>query len=281
MIDSAMPELPEVETVRRGLAPVLEGHRFTRVRARRSDLRRPLPDDFAERIEERRVLSCGRRGKYLLIHLDDGQVLLMHLGMSGRFKIFRDRPPPPGTHDHVIFETDGGATIRYNDQRRFGLMALARADSLLTHPLLAGLGPEPLGNAFGGPVLAARLSGRSGPLKSALMDQSVVAGLGNIYVCESLFRAGLSPRRKASTVGPVRARRLADAIRQVLGEAIEAGGSSLRDHRRPSGEEGYFQHTFAVYGREGEPCPRCTCGGTIRRIVQSGRSTFYCPLRQR
>ncbi len=276
-----MPELPEVETVRRGLAPVLEGQRFTRVRARRADLRRPLPENFAERIEGRRVLSCGRRGKYLLIHLDDGQVLMVHLGMSGRFKIFRDRPPPLDPHDHVIFETGGGTTIRFNDQRRFGLMALARADALETHPLLAGLGPEPLGNAFGGPVLAERLARRSAPLKSALMDQSVVAGLGNIYVCESLFRAGLSPRRKASTVGPVRARRLADAIRQVLGEAIEAGGSSLRDHRLPSGEEGYFQHAFAVYGREGEPCPRCTCGGSIRRIVQSGRSTFYCPLRQR
>lgn len=276
-----MPELPEVETVRRGLAPVLEGHRFTRVRARRADLRRPLPDDFAGRIEGRRVLSCARRGKYLLIHLDDGQVLMVHLGMSGRFRIFRDRPPPLDAHDHVIFETDDGVTIRYNDQRRFGLMALARADGLESHPLLAGLGPEPLGNAFGGPVLAERLAGRSGPIKTALMDQSVVAGLGNIYVCESLFRAGLSPRRKAGTVGPVRARRLADAIRRVLGEAIEAGGSTLRDHRQPSGELGYFQHAFAVYGREGEPCPRCTCAGAIRRIVQSGRSTFYCPLRQR
>ena len=276
-----MPELPEVETVRRGLAPALEGHRFTRVRARRADLRRPLPDNFAERIEGRLVLSCGRRGKYLLIHLDDDQVLMVHLGMSGRIMIFRDPPPPLDPHDHVIFETGGGATIRYNDQRRFGLMDLARADNLESHPLLAGLGPEPLGNAFDGPVMAERLARRSAPLKSALMDQSVVAGLGNIYVCESLFRAGLSPRRKASTVGPVRARRLAEAIRQVLGEAIEAGGSSLRDHRQPSGEEGYFQHTFAVYGREGEPCPRCTCGGAIRRIVQSGRSTYYCPLRQR
>ena len=276
-----MPELPEVETVRRGLAPVLEGHRLIRVQARRPDLRRPLPDDFAGRIEGRRVLSCGRRGKYLLIHLDDGRVLIVHLGMSGRILIFRDRAPPLDAHDHVIFETDGGVTIRYNDQRRFGLMALAWADSLESHPLLAGLGPEPLGNAFGGPVLAERLAHRSSPIKSALMDQSVVAGLGNIYACESLFRAGLSPRRRAGTVGPVRARRLADAIRRVLGEAIEAGGSSLRDHRLPSGELGYFQHAFAVYGRDGESCPGCTCGGAIRRIVQSGRSTFYCHLRQR
>ena len=276
-----MPELPEVETVRRGLAPVLDGHRLIRVQARRPDLRRPLPDDFAGRIEGRRVLSCGRRGKYLLIHLDDGRVLIVHLGMSGRILIFRDRAPPLDAHDHVIFETDGGVTIRYNDQRRFGLMALARADSLESHPLLAGLGPEPLGNAFGGRILAQRLAHRSSPLKSALMDQSVVAGLGNIYACESLFRAGLSPRRRAGTVGPVRARRLADAIRRVLGEAIEAGGSSLRDHRLPSGELGYFQHAFAVYGRDGESCPGCTCGGAIRRIVQSGRSTFYCPLRQR
>jgi formamidopyrimidine-DNA glycosylase len=276
-----MPELPEVETVRRGLAPVLEGSRIVRVLVRRPDLRRPLPDDFAGRIEGRRVLSCGRRGKYLLIHLDDGQVLIVHLGMSGRILIFRDALPPLDAHDHVIFETDGGVTIRYNDQRRFGLMDLAPADTLDSHPLLAGLGPEPLGNAFSGPILAQRLAHRSSPLKSALMDQSVVAGLGNIYVCESLFRAGLSPRRKAGTVGPVRARRLADAIRQVLGEAIEAGGSSLRDHRLPSGELGYFQHTCAVYGREGEPCPGCTCGGAVRRIVQSGRSTFYCPRRQR
>lgn len=276
-----MPELPEVETVRRGLAPVVEGHLITRVRVRRADLRRPLPEDFAERIEGRRVLSCGRRGKYLLIHLDDGQVLMIHLGMSGRIMIFRDHPPPLDSHDHVIFETGGGTTIRFNDKRRFGLMALARAESLESHPLLARLGPEPLGNAFDGPVLAERLKHRRAPLKSALMDQSVVAGLGNIYVCESLYRAGLSPRRKARTVGPVRARRLAAAIRQVLGEAIEAGGSTLRDHRLPSGELGYFQHAFAVYGRDGEPCPHCACGGTIRRIVQSGRSTFYCPMRQR
>ena len=276
-----MPELPEVETVRRGLVPVLEGSRIVRVQARRPDLRRPLPDDFVGRIEGRRVLSCGRRGKYLLIHLDDGQVLIVHLGMSGRIMIFRDSAPPLDTHDHVIFETGGGVTIRYNDQRRFGMMALAPAEALEAHPLLAGLGPEPLGNAFAGPLLAQRLAHRSSPLKSALMDQSVVAGLGNIYVCESLFRAGLSPKRRAGTVGPVRARRLASAIRQVLGEAIEAGGSSLRDHRRPSGELGYFQHTFAVYGREGKPCPGCECGGAVRRIVQSGRSTFYCPLRQR
>ena len=276
-----MPELPEVETIRRGLAPVLEGRRFTRVRARRADLRRPLPDNFADRIEGRRVLSCGRRGKYLLIHLDDGQVLIAHLGMSGRIMIYPNPPPPLDRHDHVIFETGAGATIRFNDRRRFGLMALARADALDFHPLLAGLGPEPLGNAFDGPVLARRLKGRVAPLKSALMDQSVVAGIGNIYACESLFRAGLSPRRRAGTVGPVRAHRLAAAIRRVLGEAIEAGGSTLRDHRLPSGELGYFQHAFAVYGRGGEPCPRCACGGGIRRIVQSGRSTFYCPMRQR
>jgi formamidopyrimidine-DNA glycosylase len=276
-----VPELPEVETVRRGLASVIEGRRFARVRARRTDLRRPLAEDFADQIEGRRVLSCGRRGKYLLIHLDDGQVLIAHLGMSGRIMIFPNQPPPLDPHDHVIFETGGGATIRFNDRRRFGLMALARTDALDSHPLLAGLGPEPLGNAFDGLVLARRLKGRRAPLKSALMDQSVVAGLGNIYACESLFRAGLSPRRRAGTVGPVRARRLAAAIRQVLGEAIEAGGSTLRDHRLPSGELGYFQHAFAVYGRGGEPCPSCACDVGIRRIVQSGRSTFYCPMRQR
>ncbi len=280
-----MPELPEVETIRRGLASVLEGRAFRRVVARRSDLRRPLPADFGRRIKGRRVLDVGRRGKYVLIFLDDATVLILHLGMSGRIKIFRDGPPPLEPHDHVIFETDAGATIRFCDPRRFGLMALAHGEGLSGHPLLAGLGPEPLDAAFDGAALAALLKGRRAPIKTALMDQAVVAGLGNIYVCESLFRAGISPKRKAMTVQGRRAGRLAAAIREVLEEAVAAGGSTLRDHRQPSGELGYFQHRFAVYGRAGEACPGCDCdhGKTrgIRHIVQSGRSTFYCATRQR
>ncbi len=289
-----MPELPEVETVRRGLAPVLEGRRLVRVAAGRADLRMPLPVDLAQRLTGRRITALGRRGKYLLAHSDGGAVLITHLGMSGRMKVFTGAPPPPEAHDHVVFETDGGATIRYCDPRRFGLMVLAEEEGLADHPLLAGLGPEPLGDEFCGALLGARLAGRSGPIKTALMDQAVVAGLGNIYVCESLFRAGLSPRRKASTVRGQRAERLAEAVKAVLSEAIASGGSSLRDHRQPSGELGYFQHRFAAYGRDGEPCPRCAGegpgdgpggghrgNGRIRRIVQAGRSTFYCATHQR
>jgi len=286
-----MPELPEVETVRRGLVPVLEGRRLVRVAAGRADLRVPLPVDLAQRLTGRRITTVGRRGKYLLAHSDGDAVLIAHLGMSGRMKVFTGTPPPPEPHDHVVFETDGGVTIRYCDPRRFGLMVLAEAEGLADHPLLAGLGPEPLGGEFCGALLGARLVGRSSPIKTALMDQAVVAGLGNIYVCESLFRAGLSPCRKASTVRGKRAERLAKAIKDVLSEAIASGGSSLRDHRQPSGELGYFQHTFAAYGREGEPCPRCAregrgagpdgATGNIRRIVQAGRSTFYCATHQR
>jgi len=284
-----MPELPEVETIRLGLVPVLEGRRFARVTVRRADLRRPLPAGFARRLEGRRVRAVERRAKYLLLRLDDGMVVILHLGMSGRIRIHAGPPPPPEPHDHVVFETDAGASVVFHDARRFGLMALSSDNALAVHPLLAGLGPEPLDPAFDGPRLAARLAGRRGPLKTALMDQRVVAGLGNIYVCESLFRARLSPRRKAGTVTGVRAERLVAAIRAVIAEAVAAGGSSLRDHRRPDGELGYFQHHFAVYGRAGEPCPGCTCGAAtgdaraagIRRIVQAGRSTFYCATRQR
>ena len=283
-----MPELPEVETVRRGLAPVLEGRRLVRVTAARADLRVPLPVDLAQRLTGRRITTVGRRGKYLLMHGEGGAVLIVHLGMSGRMKVFKGAAPPPEPHDHVVFETDEGVTIRYCDPRRFGLMVLAEEGELADHPLLAGLGPEPLGDEFCGALLEARLAGRSGPLKTVLMDQAVVAGLGNIYVCESLFRAGLSPRRKASTVRGRRAARLAEAVKAVLTAAIASGGSSLRDHRQPSGELGYFQHSFAAYGREGEPCPRCAGdglggagGARIRRIVQAGRSTFYCATHQR
>ncbi|MBT3907735.1 MAG: bifunctional DNA-formamidopyrimidine glycosylase/DNA-(apurinic or apyrimidinic site) lyase [Rhodospirillaceae bacterium] len=282
-----MPELPEVETVRRGLAPVLEGQRFTRVLQRRPDLRFPFPENFPERLRGRKITSVDRRAKYLLVRLDDGQVLIGHLGMSGRMTIFKagDVLPEPGPHDHVVFETDGGTTVVFTDPRRFGFMDLVRPGELDSHKMLAKLGPEPLSNAFNGPALAAALKGRNTPIKAALLDQRVVAGLGNIYVSEALFRSGLSPRRKARTVQGGRAEKLAGRVRDVLLEAIEAGGSSLRDHRQTSGELGYFQHSFAVYGRAGQACPGCDCDmaktGGIKQIVQSGRSTFYCAQRQR
>ena len=222
----------------------------------RADLRVPLPVDLAQRLTGRRITALGRRGKYLLMHSEGGAVwLIAHLGMSGRMKVFTGTPPPLEAHDHVIFETDDGATIRYCDPRRFGLMVLADEDGLADPPLLAGLGPEPLGGDFCGALLGKRLAGRSGPIKTVLLDQGVVAGLGNIYVCESLFRAGLSPRRKASTVRGRRADRLADAVQAVLSEAIAAGGSSLRDHRQPSGELGYFQHGFAGLRARGGAVP--------------------------
>jgi formamidopyrimidine-DNA glycosylase len=280
-----MPELPEVETIRRGLALRLEGRRLARVEQRRPDLRRALPADLPARLMGRRVARLDRRAKYLLVHLEDGPVLLLHLGMSGRIVIGARGDGPPDRHDHVILETDDGASIRFNDSRRFGHLDLIEPDGLDTHPLLRGLGPEPLGNAFSGPVLAAALRGKATPIKAALLDQRVVAGLGNIYASESLFWAGISPRRLARTVQGERAERLAAAIRRVLREAIAAGGSSLRDYVQASGELGYFQHRFAVYDREGRPCPGCDCDvvrtGGIRRIVQAGRSTYYCPRRQR
>ena len=281
-----MPELPEVETVRRGLATVLEGRRLVRVEQRRADLRIPLPANFARRLEGRTVVRMERRAKYILARLDDGNVWLIHLGMSGRMVIDAGSgASPPGPHDHVIIETDEGKTIRYHDARRFGLMTLCPQSGLASHPLLKDLGPEPLGNEFNGPVLASALEGKRTPIKSALLDQKVVAGMGNIYASESLFHAGISPRRQAYTVKGARAERLVAAIRRVLSEAIAAGGSSLRDHVRPDGELGYFQHSFAVYRRTGEPCPGCDCDvartGGVRRITQSGRSTFYCAKRQR
>lgn len=280
-----MPELPEVETVRRGLEPVLTGRRLQRVLVRRRDLRWPIPEGFEARLQGRRIETLDRRAKFLLMRLSGGDCLIAHLGMSGRFRIFESDAPAPEPHDHVVFTADSGAQVVFNDPRRFGMMTVVATDELESHPMLAGLGPEPLGPDFDAAVLAGRLAGRNGPLKTALLDQSVVAGLGNIYVCEALFRAGLSPRRKASTVRGVLAVRLAAAIRAVLAEAIAAGGSSLRDHRQPSGELGYFQHRLAVYDRAGEPCPGCDCDrartGGIQRIVQSGRSTFYCARRQR
>ncbi len=278
-----MPELPEVETVRRGLARALEGRCLERVEQRRADLRFPLPENFAGRLEGRRVVSVGRRAKYLATVLDDGMVWLCHLGMSGRMLIGKGTAPPPEPHDHVLIETDNGGWLRFNDVRRFGMMDLCSSNALGDHWLIRDLGPEPLGDEFNGISLAASLKGKRMPIKAALLDQRVVAGLGNIYVSEALFRAGISPRRLARLVQGPRAEALAVAIKQTLGEAIAAGGSSLRDYVQTSGELGYFQHRWAVYEHEGEPCPKCgtATGGRIRRIVQTGRSTYYCPRCQR
>ena len=276
-----MPELPEVETVRRGLALKLEGRSLVRVEQRRPDLRIPIPPGFADRLTGRRVVRIGRRAKYILAYLDDGTVLIAHLGMSGRLTVACAPAPTPGPHDHVILETDDGSVVTFHDHRRFGLMTLCREEELETHPLLKHLGPEPLSEEFNGPLLSAALRGRRTPIKAALLDQRVVAGLGNIYVCEALFSAGVSPRRLARSVAGKRAERLVVAIREVLSDAIAAGGSSLSDYVRANGELGYFQHNFAVFGREGEHCPGCECEGAVRRIKQGGRATFYCPWRQR
>lgn len=295
---SDMPELPEVETVRRGLAEVMEGRRVERVEVRRHDLRIPVPDDFALRLKGRTLEKLGRRAKYLVGEFDDGTVLLAHLGMSGRMIIetpddgapaslenrpgnFVHDPGKHARHEHIVFHVGNGTVIRFSDPRRFGLMTLTDRDSFAGHKLIRHLGPEPTGEDFTGPVLAARLKGKHTPIKAALLDQRVVAGVGNIYACEALYAAGLSPRRQASTVQGRRADRLAAAVRDVLGEAIAAGGSSLRDHVAPTGELGYFQHSFKVYGRTGETCPGCDCSQSVQRIVQSGRSTFYCAKRQR
>lgn len=278
-----MPELPEVETVRRGLTPILKDRVLARVEVRQPMLRWPVPSGFAQALTGRRIADLGRRAKYLLVFLDDGQVVIVHLGMSGSLAVRPDGPPDP--HDHIIIETDAGVRVTYHDPRRFGSLHLTTAAALADHPLFAHLGPEPLDNAFDGPALAARLAGKRCSIKAALLDQRVVAGLGNIYVCESLFHAGLSPRRLAGTVTGARAARLVAAIRRVLLAALESGGSTLRDHRQPNGELGYFQHTFSVYGKAGEPCPGCDCDGArtgaIRRIIQNGRSTFFCARRQR
>ncbi len=277
-----MPELPEVETIVRGLRPRIEGRILTRVSVRRPDLRIPFPEDFSKRLEGRAVTRLDRRAKYIVAQLSDGAALIVHLGMSGQWVIHDGRPAaPPGPHDHVEIALDDGTTLVYRDVRRFGLMTLTPQDELAEHPLLRYLGPEPLGNAFNGPSLSAALRGRKSPIKAALLDQSTVAGLGNIYVCEALFRAGISPRRLATSVAGARAERLVPAIKAILNEAIDAGGSTLRDYVQASGELGYFQHQFSVYGREGESCADCDCGGAIKRIVQSGRSTFFCSHRQR
>lgn len=279
-----MPELPEVETVRRGLEAVLAGRRIKSARALRPDLRFPLPDALGERLGGRRVEALERRGKYLLIRLDDGQGVIIHLGMSGRLRIFAPgNHPPLATHDHVVFATEDGAEIRFNDARRFGFLAITPWEGILDHPHLKSLGPEPLDPAFDGRALAKRLAGRRTSLKAALADQRRIAGLGNIYVSEALFWASLSPEAPAGGVTGARATQLAAAIRRVLTQAIAAGGSSLRDYRKPDGELGYFQTSFAVYDRAGERCPRCPKNARCRvtRIVQGGRSTFFCPRTQR
>src|SRR5437868_4807935 len=294
-----MPELPEVEIVRRGLQGAMEGAKIIKAEARRKDLRFPFQKDFVARLEGQTVTGLGRRAKYLLADLASGDVLLMHLGMSGSFRVVRNGSvTTPGVfhdprnedrvHDHVMFRMSSGADVIFNDPRRFGYMKVIARHALEQEPLLKGLGPEPLGNEFDAKMLAASCANRKTSLKAALLDQRVVAGLGNIYVCEALFRAQLSPRRLAATLATKgrgeptdHARRLVTAIHAVLNQAIKAGGSSLRDHRRTDGELGYFQHSFQVYDREGEKCPTRGCKGTIKRIVQTGRSTFFCPVCQK
>jgi formamidopyrimidine-DNA glycosylase len=282
-----MPELPEVETVRRGLEPVLAGRRIVRAELRRPDLRWPFPSRMAERLQGAMVAGLRRRSKYLLADLDTGETLIVHLGMTGRMLVsgtmlgdFVHDHAPVQKHDHVVLEVEGGARVTFNDARRFGAMDLWPTEALNAHRLLQGLGPEPLGNGFNAGYLGERLSGRLAPIKAVISDQRVVAGLGNIYVCEALWRAGVSPFRLGRDMTPPEVEALVEAIRAVLVEAIAAGGSSLRDYRQADGELGYFQHSFAVYGRAGEPCPRPGCGGTIRRDAQSGRSSFHCPVCQ-
>ncbi len=280
-----MPELPEVETVRRGLEPVLTGASVTGVHCARRDLRQPIPSGLESRLVGRRINAVRRRAKYLLIDVDNGSTLIIHLGMSGSLRISTPPIPPAEKHEHVEIVLDGGAVVRFRDPRRFGVVLICGTADLDSHPLLARLGPEPLDAAFDGRMLRGLLQGRRTPIKAALLDQTVVAGLGNIYVCESLYRAGILPTRTADSIGVRSAGRLVGAIRAVLLEAIAAGGSSLRDHRQTDGELGYFQHAFAVYDREGHPCPECSCESAetrgVRRIVQAGRSTFYCATRQR
>jgi formamidopyrimidine-DNA glycosylase len=301
-----MPELPEVETVRRGLQPVMEGAKIVKAEARRKDLRFPFQKDFVARLTGQTVTGLGRRAKYLMADLASGDVLLMHLGMSGSFRVVEDGDGrTPGkfhhprnedrAHDHVVFHMSSGAAVVFNDPRRFGYMKIIARDALDQEPLLSGLGPEPLGNEFDAAMLARACANKKTSLKAALLDQRVVAGLGNIYVCEALFRSHLSPRRLAATLATKAAprkgiaggeptddaRRLVSAIHAVLNQAIKAGGSSLRDHRQTTGELGYFQHSFQVYDREGEKCQTAGCSGIVKRFTQNGRSTFWCPKCQK
>jgi formamidopyrimidine-DNA glycosylase len=287
-----MPELPEVETVRGGLAPVLEGRRLARVEARRPDLRFPLPENFVQQLTGATIVRLARRAKYLIATLDREDTLVMHLGMSGRFEIARPEgserpgefhyaPDPDPKHAHIVFETEAGARVTYYDPRRFGYMALINTATLHLHPWFAGLGPEPLADGFDAARLKAAFKDRKQGPKTLLLDQRVVAGLGNIYVCEALHRARISPFKPAGRISQPRLAKLVEAVREVLKEAIAAGGSSLRDYAQANGALGYFQHRFRVYDREGRPCPNSGCDGTIHRRVQGGRSTFYCPSCQR
>ncbi len=280
-----MPELPEVETVRRGLTPVMEGRRVLRLEVNRPDLRFPFPDRFVQRVEGSTIIRMGRRAKFLITELSTDEALIMHLGMSGRFTITGNHATAktdPGTnpkHDHVVFHMAGGVQVTYNDPRRFGFMELWPMAQIDAYPRVKDLGPEPLSNRFSAAYLDEAFAGKAAPIKAALLDQSIIAGLGNIYVCEALYRAKISPRRKASSVVGVCNARLAPMINDVIAEAIAAGGSSISDFASASGELGYFQKHFSVYDREGEPCE--TCGAAIKRLVQSGRSSFYCGTCQR
>jgi formamidopyrimidine-DNA glycosylase len=283
-----MPELPEVETVRQGLEPHLAGARLSRVEQRRADLRFPFPDGFVQRLTGARVLRLERRAKYLLAPLSTDETLVAHLGMTGRFLVGEVKPGafhrPAGDdekHTHVVLETEAGVRIAFNDARRFGYMDLIASTALPSHPWFAGLGPEPLSDGFSAEILTGALSGRRQNIKVTLLDQKIVAGLGNIYVCEALYRAGLHPERPAGRLRPKETQRLVEVVKTVLEEAIEAGGSTLRDYRTADGDLGYFQHAFRAYGREGEPCLTPKCRGVVARMVQSGRSTFFCPVCQK
>ena len=285
-----MPELPEVETVRRGLAPALVGKRIAKAKTKRADLRFPLPTRFASRLKGRRIDALERRAKYLLAHLDDGMVWITHLGMTGRWSVigakkqpgdFYYADPPDPAHTHVVIDMESGARLEFNDPRRFGYMDLIEAEALPAHPFFKGMGPEPLGNEFHLPYLQKALANKKAPIKAALLDQRIVAGLGNIYVVEALYRAGILPSKAAGRISAPRLEKLYHAVRAVLEEAIEAGGSTLSDYARVDGAQGGFQHRFRVYDREGEECLTPDCGGTIKRAVHSGRSTFWCPRCQR
>ena len=283
-----MPELPEVETVRRGLQPAMQDQKIIRAEVNRPDLRWPFPPNMAQRLTGARVLRLWRRSKYILLDLDTQETLIVHLGMSGRMLVsgqkigeFYQVHPASEKHDHVVFHMENDIRVTFNDARRFGAMDLASTVEVKTHKMLCSLGPEPLSNYLDDTYLAAALAGRNTPIKTALLDQRLIAGLGNIYVCEVLFRAKISPMCKAKDLSKEQVGTLVPIIRTVLEEAIEAGGSSLKDYRQTGGELGYFQHSFQVYDRESQPCKHAGCGGTIARVSQSGRSSFYCPTCQR
>ena len=276
-----MPELPEVETVKRGLSPFLAGRKIVRVEKARPDLRWPIPGSLEHVLTGTRVLKLERRGKYILWYTQDGMVMILHLGMSGRVLITKNLPKAKNAHDHLIFETEDGFFIRYNDPRRFGFIDIIPLKNLEEYRSLAALGPEPLSNAFNASALRQKINKKQSPIKSVLLDQTIIAGLGNIYVCEALHRSGISPRRKAKNISENKIDSLVTAIRVVLQDAINAGGSTLKDHLQTTGEMGYFQHQFRVYSREGEECMKKSCSGIIKRIIQSGRSTFFCGKCQR